>query len=318
MNGRLGELAHRHHCVAHALSELEPNRFGGNNFMTRGDWGRLLLLSAIWGASFIFYRIISPVLGAVWTAETRVVLAGLVLLVFAALTKAKLEPERWRWYSLVGIINSGVPFALIAFAQLKLTASIAAILNATTPMWSVLLGALFFGGRFNLFKGKGLLLGVLGVVVLVGWSPLTPSLQTTLSIAAMIGATFCYGLSSNLAKTYLQGAPPIGAAVGSQLSSSVALAFLLPFDLPRSLPNQTVLLCILGLAVVCTAVAYLLYFRLILEVGAVRASTVTLIVPVFSMLWGTLFLGEQVTIVKVLACLIILGGVGLINRKTEL
>lgn len=286
--------------------------------MTRGDWGRLLLLSAIWGASFIFYRIISPVLGAVWTAETRVVLAGLVLLVFAALTKAKLEPERWRWYSLVGIINSGVPFALIAFAQLKLTASIAAILNATTPMWSVLLGALFFGGRFNLFKGIGLLLGVLGVVVLVGWSPLTPSLQTTLSIAAMIGATFCYGLSSNLAKTYLQGAPPIGAAVGSQLSSSVALAFLLPFDLPRSLPNQTVLLCILGLAVVCTAVAYLLYFRLILEVGAVRASTVTLIVPVFSMLWGTLFLGEQVTIVKVLACLIILGGVGLINRKTEL
>ncbi len=282
--------------------------------MTRADWLRLLFLSAIWGASFIFYRIIAPVLGAVWTAETRVVLAGLALLLFAVLTKAKLEPERWRWYGTIGVLNSGIPFALIAFAQLKLTASMAAILNATTPMWSVLIGVFAFGGKFNQFKAIGLLLGVLGVAVLVGWSPLEPSLQTTLSILAMLTATFCYGLSSNLANRFLRGAPPLGAAVGSQLGSSLALAFLLPFDLPRATPSLTVLVCILALALVCTAVAYILYFRLLLDVGAVQASTVTLIVPMFSMLWGTLFLGEQITWVKILACAMIIGGVRFINK----
>ncbi len=214
------------------------------------------------------------------------------------------------------MLNSGFPFALIAFAQLKLTASMAAILNATTPMWSVLIGAIAFGGQFTVSKGLGLLLGVVGVAVLVGWSPLEPSLQTTLSILAMLIATFCYGLSSNLTKKFLNGAPPLGAAVGSQLASSLALALVLPFDLPRSLPNQTVILCIFALGLVCTAVAYLLYFRLILELGAEKASTVTLIIPIFSMLWGTLFLGEQITLVKVLACLIILSGVGLIINLT--
>ncbi len=283
--------------------------------MTRGDWLRLIVLSAIWGASFIFYRIIAPVLGAVWTAESRVLIAGLALLLFATLSRANLEWHRWRWYGLIGVLNSGIPFALIAFAQLKLTASMAAILNATTPMWSVIVGIVAFGGKFTAHKGFGLGLGIIGVAVLVGWSPLEPSLQTTLSILAMLTATFCYGLSSNLTNKFLTGAPPLGAAVGSQLGSSLALAFLLPFDLPRSQPNLTVLLCILGLALMCTAVAYLIYFRLILEIGAVKASTVTLIVPMFSMLWGTLFLGESITWVKILACVIIFSGVGLINGQ---
>jgi drug/metabolite transporter (DMT)-like permease len=281
--------------------------------MTQGDWLRLILLSAIWGASFIFYRIIAPVLGAVWTAESRVLIAGLALLGFAVLSRANLEWHRWRWYGTIGVLNSGIPFALIAFAQLKLTASMAAILNATTPMWSVVVGAIAFGGQFTKGKALGLMLGIIGVVVLVGWSPLEPSLQTTLSIFAMLTATFCYGLSSNLANKFLTGAPSLGAAVGSQLGSSLALVFLLPFDLPRSQPNLTVLLCILGLALICTALAYILYFRLILEIGAVKASTVTLIIPMFSMLWGSLFLGENITWIKILACTIIFSGVGLIN-----
>jgi drug/metabolite transporter (DMT)-like permease len=279
---------------------------------------RLILLAAIWGSSFILYRIVAPVLGAVWTAETRVTLAGLVLLVFAFATKAKLEPERWRWYGAIGVLNSGLPFALIAFAQLQLTASMAAILNATTPMWSVLLGALLFGGALTLQKGLGLMLGVLGVVVLVGWSPLEPSLQTGLSIAAMLGATFCYGLSSNMANRFLKGAPPLGAAVGSQLGSSLALLPLLPFDPPRATPSLLVIGCVVALALVCSAVAYILYFRLILDVGAVQASTVTLLVPIFSMIWAMLFLGETPTLTKILACGIIVSGVLLINRPNAL
>jgi drug/metabolite transporter (DMT)-like permease len=282
--------------------------------MTASDVLRLVALAAIWGASFIFFRVVAPVLGAIWTAEFRVLIAGIALLGFATISKSNLEWRKYGlWYAVIGVINSGIPFALIAFAQLKLTASMAAILNATTPMWSLIIGTLAFGVRFTLWKAFGLLLGIVGVGVLVGWSPLEPGLQTTLSILAMLTATLCYGIATNMTRAKLQDAPPLGSAVGSQLASSALLAVFMPFDLPRAVPSSTVILCILALALACTAVAYLMYFRLIRDIGAIPASTVTLIVPIFSMIWGTLFLGENITITKVLACATILCGVGFIN-----
>ncbi len=283
--------------------------------MTTPDVFRLIALAAIWGASFIFFRVIAPVLGAIWTAEFRVLIAGIALLIYAMVSRSKLQ---WReyglWYAIIGVLNSGIPFALIAFAQLKLTASMAAILNATTPMWSLIIGTLAFGVPFTLWKALGLVFGILGVGVLVGWSPLEPGLQTTLSIIAMLTATLCYGIAINMTRAKLQNAPPLGSAVGSQLASSALLAVFMPFDLPRAAPSSTVILCMFALALVCTAVAYLLYFRLIKDLGAVPASTVTLIIPIFSMIWGTLFLGETITTTKILACTIILCGVGFINE----
>jgi drug/metabolite transporter (DMT)-like permease len=278
------------------------------------DLQRLFLLAAIWGASFIFFRIIAPVLGAIWTAEFRTLIAGIALLGFALFTSAKLElRERWKWYFVVGVLNSGIPFALIAFAELHLSASLAAILNATSPLWSALVGALFFSEAFNTKKGIGLILGILGVVVLVGWSPLEPGLQTTLSVAAMLGATLCYGIAANLTKANLKGAPPLGSSVGSQFASSFALLFLMPFDLPRAAPNLTVVLSLLALAVVCTAVAYILYFRLIADLGATKALTVTFLVPIFGTLWSIIFLHEPLGLEKILACAIILAGASLVT-----
>jgi drug/metabolite transporter (DMT)-like permease len=282
--------------------------------MTTADGFRLVALAAIWGASFIFFRVVAPVLGAIWTAEFRVLIAGMALMVFAMLSKSNLELRKYGlWYAVIGVLNSGIPFALIAFAQLKLTASMAAILNATTPMWSLIIGTLAFGVPFTIWKALGLVLGILGVGVLVGWSPLEPGLQTTLSVLAMLTATLCYGIATNMTRAKLQNAPPLGSAVGSQLASSALLAVFMPFDLPRAAPSSTVILCVLALALICTAVAYLIYFRLIRDIGPIPASTVTLIIPIFSMIWGTLFLGETITIVKILACAIILCGVGFIN-----
>jgi drug/metabolite transporter (DMT)-like permease len=282
--------------------------------MTSSALLRLLLLSAIWGASFIFFRIIAPVLGPIWTAESRVLIAGLILLAVALLSRAKLEWRRYgAWIAGIGILNSGIPFALIAFAELKLTASMAAILNATSPLWAALIGALFFRETFSAWKGIGLALGIAGVAVLVGWSPLEPGLITLLSILAMLTATFCYGLSSNLTKRHLQGAPLMGTVTGSQLASSLALLPLIPFDLPRANPDEIVVLCLLALAIICTAVAYLLYYRLILELGATRALTVTFLAPIFGTLWGALFIGEPVTLTKVTACVIILCGAGFVT-----
>jgi drug/metabolite transporter (DMT)-like permease len=275
---------------------------------------RLLLLSAIWGASFIFFRIIAPVLGAIWTAQGRVLIAGLALLLVALLTRSDLQWRRYgAWIAGIGILNSGVPFALIAFAELRLSASMAAILNATSPLWAALVGAAFFKDAFNFYKGVGLALGIAGVAILVGWTPLEAGLMTTLSILAMLTATLCYGISSNLTKAKLQGAPLLGTVVGSQLASSLALSPLMPFDLPRAMPNLTVLLCLLALALVCTAAAYLLYYRLILELGATRALTVTFLAPIFGTIWSALFLSEQVTITKVIACAVILCGAGFVT-----
>ena len=282
--------------------------------MTSSATLRLLLLAAIWGASFIFYRVIAPVLGAVWTAELRVLLAGAVLVGVALLTRANLEWRRFGgWYAVIGVLNSGLPFALIAFAQLRLTASMAAILNATTPLWGAFIGALLFREAFTVWRGLGLLLGMGGVVVLVGWSPLEPGWMTTLSVLAMLAATCCYGIASNLTKRHLQGAPTLGAATGSQLASSLALLPLVPLDLPRAAPDATVIACLVALAVICTAVAYLLYFRLIVELGATRALTVTFLVPIFGTVWGAVFLGEVVTVTKLVACALILCGAGFVT-----
>jgi drug/metabolite transporter (DMT)-like permease len=282
--------------------------------MSLGDLQRLLLLSAIWGASFIFFRVIVPVLGPVVTVELRVLIAGIALLIYARLIRANLEwRERWPWYAIIGITNSAIPFALIAYSEVRLSASLASILNASTPLFTAILAAIFFRDPLTSRKILGLILGFAGVVVLVGWSPLEPDLTTYLSIAAMLGATFFYGLSSNLTRLKLRGAPPLGAAVGSQLASSLALLPLVPFHPAPATPDLTVVLCLLGLALVCTAFAYILYFRLILENGATRASTVTFIVPVFGLLWGAFFLHEPVGLEKILACAIILVGASFVT-----
>ena len=282
--------------------------------MSLGDLQRLLLLAAIWGASFILFRVIVPVLGPVVTVELRVLIAGIALLIYAGIIRANLEwRERWPWYAVVGITNSAIPFALIAYSEVRLSASLASILNASTPLFTAILAAIFFRDPLTSRKILGLMLGFAGVVVLVGWSPLEPDLTTYLSVAAMLGATFFYGLSSNLTRLKLKGAPPLSAAVGSQLASSLALLPLVPFNLAQAAPDLTVVLCLLGLALVCTAFAYILYFRLILETGATRASTVTFIVPVFGVLWGALFLREPVGPEKILACTIILLGASLVT-----
>jgi drug/metabolite transporter (DMT)-like permease len=205
--------------------------------MTLIDLQRLFALSAVWGASFIFFRVIVPVLGPIVTVELRVVIAGIALLGFAWITKAKLEwRERWVWYAVVGVMNSAIPFALIAFAEVRLTASLASILNASTPLFAALLAAAFFKDPLTSGKMLGLALGFGGVIVLVGWSPLAPGLMTWLSVLATLGASFFYGLASNVAKARLKGAPALGPAVGSQVASSLALLPFVPWNPPHAAP----------------------------------------------------------------------------------
>ena len=282
--------------------------------MKASDLAALLLLAALWGGSFLFMRVAVPVLGPVVLIEARVGVAGLALVAFALVTACLPDLRaRWRQYAVIGVLNSALPFTLIAAAELHLSASLAAVLNATAPLFGALIAAAWIKERLTARKLAGLALGLAGVLVLVGWSPLPRTWEVVLSIGASLLGALCYGLASVYTRVRVRGAQPLGLAIGSQLSASVALLPLVPFALPSAQPSTTVLLCVAALALLSTALAYLLYFRLIVNVGPTKALTVTFLTPVFGVSWGALFLGDHISSSTLLGCAIILAGTALVT-----
>ena len=281
--------------------------------MKPGDLGALLLLSALWGGSFLFIRVAVPVLGPLALAEARVGLADLALLLYAASRRRAPDLRaRWRPLLVIGAINSALPFALIMAAELRLSASLAAILNATSPLFGALVAA-WLGEALPARKVAGLLLGTLGVAVLVDWSPLPRTGATLLAVGASLLAALCYGRAAAYTKARAPGLPPLTLAVGSQLGASLVLLPLIPLAPPRAWPPVGVALCVLALALLSTAVAYLLYFRLIVNVGPTKALTVTFRTPLFGVTWGALFLREPVGPGTLLGGAIVLAGTALVT-----
>jgi drug/metabolite transporter (DMT)-like permease len=282
--------------------------------MRPADIGRLLLLSAIWGSSFIFIRVAAPTLGPVTLVEARVMIAGVTLLIYARITGQMLElRERWPQYLIIGAVGSAIPFVLISTAELRLSASLAAILNATTPLFGAIVAAIWIKDPLTPRKVSGMAIGFFGVAILAGWSQLGLSTTVLLSVAASLLAALCYSLSGVYTKARVKNAPPLGMAAGSQLLASLVLLPIVPFALPSSWPPRTVLLSALALGFLCTALAYVIYFRLVVDIGPVKTLTVTFLVPIFGVLWGRLFLAEPITPITLAACAIILVGTALVT-----
>jgi drug/metabolite transporter (DMT)-like permease len=282
--------------------------------MNAKDVGALLLLSALWGGSFLFIRIAAPVLGPVVLIELRVLVAGVILLLYVLATRSRLDLRaRWRHYLVIGSINSAIPFTLIATAELHLTAGLAAILNATSPLFGAVVAALWIKEALTRNKVIGLILGLIGVTVLVGWNSFPFSTVLALSVTASLAAAACYGIASVYTKLYLRGTSSLAVSTCSQLGASL---FLLPltFAVPsKHIPTLPVILSVAALALLCTAVAYVLYFRLIEHVGPTRALTVTFLAPVFGVLWGVVLLGEPLTLSTFIGFGIILAGTGFVT-----
>lgn len=278
------------------------------------DLARLFLLAALWGGSFIFMRVAAPVLGPIVLVEARVLIAGLVLLGYASAARQRLDwRQHWRLYAAVGLLNSAVPFVLIATAELHLTASLAATLNATSPLFGALIAAAWIKEALTLKKLAGIALGIAGVALATGAGPLALSGAVLFSMAASLCAAGFYGLASTFTRRNAAGVPPLGIAVGSQLAASVFLMPLVPVALPAESPSAKVILCVLALALFSTALAYVLYFRLIADIGPTNALTVTFLLPAFSMIWGALFLGELITVPMLTGCAVILVGTALVT-----
>ncbi len=284
--------------------------------MNLRDALELLLLASIWGASFLFMRIAGHAFGPAPLVLSRVAVAALALLPLLLLREGLRPTWRHRTALLVaGVFNSALPFCLIAYASLSLTAGFGSLLNAVTPLMVALVGWIGFGHRPAARHWVGFALAFAGVVVL-SWGRM--SFQpggSGWAIVAALGATLSYGIGTNYSRRHLAALPPLGASAGTMFGATVAMLPLGAWLWPSVPPGPGAWGAALALGVVCTGVAYLLFFRLIASIGPNQAASVTFLVPLFAMLWGALFLHEPVTARMIVASVIILAGTAWANRR---
>lgn len=275
-----------------------------------------MLLGAIWGASFLFTRLGAAEFGALPTAGLRVGIAALFLLPLLLLRgQRQTLSKHWKKIFLLGMLNSGIPFALYAYALLSISTGLSSLLNATVPLFGALVAWLWLKDRPHGMKILGLLIGFVGVAMLAwgkaSFKPNAAGLTTGWAVLACLGACLCYGISASFTKRYLGGVPSLVIASGSQLGATIGLALPTLWLWPSQTPSTTAWLALLAVGVLCTGVAYVLFFRLIDKVGAAGSLTVTFLIPVFAVFYGVVFLGESVTAWMLLCGAVILLGTAL-------
>ena len=273
---------------------------------------RLVLLGMIWGASFLFQRVCVPAVGVGMTAASRMLFAAVTLFVVLLVLRKPLQwRKRWRDYLIVGITASGLPFLLFAFGAGHLPAGYLAVLNATVPLFTVLLG--WAGGtQPSASKFAGVGVGVLGVFVLAKFGSVEPGWPTVLAFAAGLGAAVLYSISARAAKARFPDVDPLVVAGGNMIGGALPLIPVAALSLPAQLPSLGVIAALAALGILCTAIAFILFYRLIADIGSERTVTVTFLIPLFAQTWGALFLSEHITLASATGCGLVLLAVALI------
>lgn len=280
--------------------------------MRARDVVEMLVLAALWGASFMFMRIAVPALGPVMLIALRVGIAALFLLPILIMRNglATLRPH-WKALVVVGLLNSALPFCLFAYAQLTLAAGFTSVLNASVPIFAALVAFVWLKDRLTVLRVIGLVIGLSGVVFLVGGARGMSWEREGLPVLAALGASLSYGVAGTYTKKYLGTVPALTVATGSMITATAMLALPAALLWPAEPPGMTVWTSVILLGIGCTGVAYILYFRLVARLGPARAMSVTFLIPLFGVLWGVLFLGEQVTVNIIVSCAVILLGTAL-------
>lgn len=278
------------------------------------DVALLFLLGAIWGASYLFIRVASPVLRPFPLVFLRLLLGGGVLLLFALMMHRTVPwREHWQHYLIAGLINCAVPFSLISTAALNLTASFSAMLNATTPIFTAVVAAFWLKDRLTAAKLVGLVFGLSGVAIIVGWQPTPLDSVGLLSAGMLIAAAICYACGVVYSKKVFQSADPIGTSVGQLLFGGIWVLPLALANPPQVEPTAAAIAAMLALSLLSTSVGYLIYFRLLRASGATATASVTFLVPFFSSLWGAVVLGEVIHINEVIGFGVIIVGLTLVT-----
>lgn len=258
-------------------------------------------------------RKVAPSLGPIATASLRIFIAGFALLIFYQFKKIKIEwRKQYRFFLFIGILNSAIPFALYSFAALHLPASYSVVLNSTSPLFGVVYSAIWLNETFSISKMIGSLLGALGVALIVKLNVNNFGLMEILSIAACLFAANCYALAGVYIKkkSHLFDTTPLAGT--SQFLAGLIFLPLLYFFPISAIPSSDVIISLLALSLLCSAVAYLLYFKLMKEVGPTRALTVTFLMPLFGVMWGILFLDENLSVSMLSGAVLILAGTFLV------
>jgi drug/metabolite transporter (DMT)-like permease len=284
---------------------------------------QLIVLAALWGASFLFIRVGVAEFGVAPLMAVRVGIGALFLLAMLIARRpiaqtARTMRERALPLFIVGILNSAAPFCLFAFAELTLSAGATSVINATTPLWGALVAYLWLKDRLTTMRTIGMAIGFAGVLVLV-WNQIAPShdasaalpVQGLLAAAAALLASALYGVAANFAKRHLMDVDPMTNAAGSMIAATIALAPIAFFTWPAAHVSRDAWHAVLALGIGCTGIAYFLYFRLVAAAGPARAMTVTFVIPLFGILWGALFLHEHVSLVMLEGCAVVLLGTAL-------
>ena len=294
--------------------------------MKRSDAVELLSLAALWGGSFLFMRLGAAEFGALALAFVRVSGAALVLLPLLV-WRGQLRELRthWRPILIVGITNSAFPFACFAYAALTISAGLSSIFNAAAPLFGAVIGWLWLNTRLSRPRVAGLLIGFAGVAGLAlsrsGGPNTVAHTSVMLAMLACIAASLSYGFSANFTMQHLRGVRPLTVAAGSQLGAALVLAGPAAWAWPAALPGPSAWFAVAALAVACTGLAYVMFFRLIARLGPANAITVTFLVPAFAVAWGALFLGERPSAAMLAGCAVILAGTslatGLLPRRAS-
>jgi drug/metabolite transporter (DMT)-like permease len=277
------------------------------------DAFELGLLGAIWGASFLFQRVSAPQFGALPLGELRLVLGAAVLLPFLWRDRAAFPLSLWPRIALVGAINSAIPFALFAWAAQRAPAGVIAISNSMAVLFTALVAFMFFGERIALRQGVALVAGFAGVVVLAGAK--TAGMSLGWAVAAGTSAAFLYGIGVNLIRHWLAGLPPVALAAGTLSCAAILLAPFAVAAWPAGPKTTAAWGSAVALGVICSGLAYAMYYRLIQRIGGARAVTVTYLVPLFAVVWAWWLLGERPTLPMILAGALILGSVALSQSR---
>lgn len=279
--------------------------------MKTSQFIELLALAAIWGASFLFMRVGSPELGPFLFTLLRTGIAALFLIACIKITKKRYQLNGYKFKIFcVGIMNTAIPFVLFSYATLTLTAGTTSVLNATVPMFGALVAYIWLKDKLSITASIGLLFGFLGVYLLMA-EQVSVNRDALLPALAAIGAAACYGIAASMTKKYLSGLSPLLLATGSQASATIALLPLGLMFIPTEMPSSEALLSVVAIGILCTGIAYIMFFRLIDAVGPAKTISVTYLIPFFGIFWGFVFLEEEITTKMITTSLITLFGVAL-------
>ena len=282
-----------------------------------------ILLAALWGASFLFMRLGTLEFGPLPTAGLRVAIASLALL--PVMLSRGLWPQlrqHWKPVMICGLINSAIPFALFSFALLSISTGLSSILNATVPLFGALVAWLWLGDKPGTSRTVGLVVGFIGVALLASgkasFKPDASGAVTAWGILACLLATISYAVAASFTRRYLSGLNSLMVATGSQIGAALGLALPTLLMWPVQAPTLKAWGALLALGILCTAVAYVLFFRLIEQLGPARAITVTFTIPVFAVFYGVTLLGETVTTWMLFCGVIVLCGTALATGLVKL